>query len=68
MSAGTLNSINMPGYFRSRTNWEAVKEASKILIKKIHNEYSDLFTGVGCCDGTFKLQVREDSCPYQSLP
>ena len=35
---------------------------------KIHNEFSDNFTSIGCFKGTFKLQVREGSHPYQALP
>ena len=33
--------------------------------QKIHNNFSDIFTGIGCFKGTIKLQVREDSCLYQ---
>ena len=56
----------MPEYFISGTNWKADKEANGILIMKIHNDFSEVFTGIGSFKGTFKLQVREDSCLYQA--
>ena len=57
----------MPHYFRSSTNTEEYKGASRILTKKIH-DFSDVFTGPSCFEGTFKLQVREGSHPYQAPP
>ena len=33
---------------------------------KIHNDFCDIFTGIRCLKGTFKLQVRESSHPYQA--
>ena len=64
----TNNCTNMPDYFRPSANREADKEASRILTQKIHNDFSDVFTGIGCFDGTFKLQVREGSHLYQAPP
>ena len=57
----------MPHYFRSSTSREADKEASRILTEELHNHSSDVFTGISCCECTFKLQVREGSCLYQTL-
>ena len=34
-------------------------------MMKIHNDLNDIFIGISCFTGTFKLQVREGSCPYQ---
>ena len=64
----TNNGINMPDYFRSNTKREADREASRILMKKIHNDFSDVFTGISCFNGTFKLQMREGSHLYQAPP
>ena len=60
------NITNMSDYFRSSTNIEADKEASRLITQKIHSKFSDVFIGVGCFKGTFKLRVREGSCPYQA--
>ena len=35
---------------------------------KLHNEFSDVFSGIGCFEGTFSLQVKDDSWPYQAIP
>ena len=35
-------------------------------MQRIHNEFSDVFTGIVCFEGTFKLRVKEGSCHYQS--
>ena len=58
----------MTDYLRCSTNKEADKKTNRLLTMKIHNVYSDIFTGIGCFEGTFTLQVREGSCPYQALP
>ena len=47
---------------------EADKRGSNLLSMKIHNEFSDIFPGISCFEGTFKLQVRRDSHQYQALP
>ena len=38
---------------------EADKEASRPIAQKIHSKFIDVFTGTGCFEGTFKLQVWE---------
>ena len=47
---------------------EADRAASVETTQTIHNEYSDVSTGIGCFDGTFKLRVKEGSHSYQTLP
>ena len=47
---------------------EANKVASAQTTKIIHNDYSDVFTGIGCLKGTFSLQNRNDAKPYEVLP
>ena len=39
-----------------------------MLTKKIYNYFSDVLMGIGCFDSTFKLQVRNSSHSYQTLP
>ena len=63
-----LNNVNMLDYFRSGANIEADKEASRLIIQKIHSEFSNVFTGIGCFESTFKLRVKEDNHPYKTPP
>ena len=68
-SMDTINSNpNIPDYFRSSTDKEAEKKESHLIIQNIHSKFSDVFTGIGCFKGTFKLQVRGGSHTYQASP
>ena len=35
------------------------------MIQKIHDTFGDIFNGNGCFKGTFSLQLKSDSKPYQ---
>ena len=61
------NCINIPDYFRSSTNIEEDKRVSRLLTMKIYNDFSDVFTGIGCFEGTLKLQVKEGSLPPRRM-
>ena len=60
--------INMPDYFRSSTNKAAKERASEVSTNKIHNEFSDVLSGIDCFKGTFILQVKYGSQPYHMPP
>ena len=32
----------------------------------MHKDYDDVFNGIGCFEGTFSLQLKADSKPYQA--
>ena len=57
---------NIPDYLRSSTEKDAHNCTSQIITQRIHNEFRDDFTEIGCFDDTFRLQVKEDSWPYQT--
>ena len=38
------------------------------MTQKIHNTYGNVFNGIGCFEGTFSLQLKPDSKPYQVPP
>ena len=59
---------NVPDYFKSSTNKEADKEAIRLIAQTIYSELSDEFMAIGYLGGTFKLQMRKGSCPYQAPP
>ena len=62
------NPNTITNYFLSSTNVEADKRKSIQLMQKIHNTFGDVFNGIGCFRGTFSLQLKPDSKPYQVPP
>ena len=38
------------------------------MTQKIHDTFGDIFNGIGCFKGTFSLQLKPDSKPYQAPP
>ena len=47
---------------------EANRVASAEVTLKMHEEFSDLFTGIGYFKGTFSLQVKDDAKSYKLPP
>ena len=64
----STNKTQMLDYFHSIDNKEADKRESEAITNRIHSECNDLFSGIGCFEGTFPLQVKEGSHPYQTTP
>ena len=66
------NGQNQPtqlfNYFYSSKDPEADKRWSNDMTQKIHNTYGNVFNGIGCFKGTFSLQLKPDSKPYQAPP
>ena len=60
----TNKSIN---YFFSSNNIDADKRKSSAMMQKIHDAFGNIFNGIGCFRGTFSLQLKLDSKPYQVL-
>ena len=65
---GQIQSNKLINYFSSSQNTEADKRESGAMTQKIHNTYGDVFNGIGCFEGTFLLQLKPDSKPYQVPP
>ena len=38
------------------------------MTQDIHNRFGNVFNGIGCFEGTFSLQLKPDSKPYQAPP
>ena len=38
------------------------------MMQKIHDAFGNVFNGIGCFKGTFSLQLKPDSKPYQVPP
>ena len=60
--------INTINYFTSSTNTDPDKRKSSEMMQIIHNKFGDVFNGFGCFKGTFSLQLKPDSRPYQAPP
>ena len=41
------------------------KRKSTELTQQMHKEFNNVFNGIGCFEGTFSLQLKPDSRPYQ---
>ena len=55
-------------YFLSGPNHESDKKKSAESTQQIHKDFDDVFNGIGCSEGTFSLQLKPDSKPYQAPP
>ena len=55
-------------YFYSSSNTDADKSKSNIMTQRIHERFGDVFNSIGCFEGTFFLQLKLDSKPYQVPP
>ena len=55
-------------YFYSLNNTDADKSKSNAMTQRIHETYGEVFNGIGCFEGTFSLQLKPDSKPYQVPP
>ena len=58
--------VNILDYFRSSTNIKANKAGSRLMTQGIHKEFNEVFIGIRCFEGIFKLRVKEGSHPYQA--
>ena len=62
------NSNVVIDYFYSSQDTSGDRKDSAIMTKKVHDKFSDVFNGIGCFEGTFSLQLKLDSKPYQAPP
>ena len=58
--------INTIIYFTSSSNTDAEQRKSSEMMQIIHDKFGDVFNGIGCFEGTFSLQLKPDSRPYQA--
>ena len=59
------NVNSLTNYFFSSPNVEAEKRKSIELMQRIHKVFGNVFSGIGCFEGSFSLQLKPDSKPYQ---
>ena len=55
-------------YFYSSNNVDADKRSSIAMMQSIHTGFGNVFNGIWCFKGTFSLQFKPDSKPYQTPP
>ena len=65
---GQNNQNKSINYFYSSKDIDADKRKSSTMMQKIHETFGDIFNGIGCLEGTFSLQLKPDSKPYQAPP
>ena len=65
---GKNNAYKPINYFFSSSNVDADKRKSSELMQKIHNTFRGVINGIGCFKGTFSLQLKPNSKPYQVSP
>ena len=62
------NSNKSINYFHSSKDTDADKRKSSTMTQKIHKIFGNVFNSIGCFEGTFSLQLKPDSKPYQVPP
>ena len=62
------NVITIINYFLSSPNVEVDKRKGSELMQRVHTVFGNVFNGIGCFEGTFSLQLKPDSKPYQAPP
>ena len=68
-SQNDQNTINKSiNYLYSSSNIDEDKTKSSTMMHKIHKKFGDVYNGIGCFKGTFSLQLKPDSKPYQVPP
>ena len=60
------NSNVVIDYFYSSWDTSSDKRDSAIMTEKVHDKFHDMFNGIGCFEGTFSLQLKPASKPYQA--
>ena len=59
---------NTISYFLPGSNQDNDKRVSAEITQQLQKEFKDMFNGIGCIDGTFSLQIKPGSKPYQASP
>ena len=68
MSVVIDNKSSKINYFLPGPSQDNYKRMSAEITQQIQRDFKDVFTGIGCCHGTFSLKVKPDSKPYQAYP
>ena len=55
-------------YFIAGPNWNINKRVSAEISHQLQREFKDVFNGIRSFNGSFSLQIKPDSKPYQVTP
>ena len=55
-------------YFHLSNNIDADKRSSITMMQKLYARFGNVFNGIECFKGTFSLQLKTDTKPYQAPP
>ena len=64
----TDNEPSKINYFLPGPSQDNDKKVSSGIMQQLQRDFKYVFTGIGCFNGTFSLQVKLDSKPYQAPP
>ena len=64
-SSNNTNINTLTNYFLSSPNMDIGKRKS-IGVTQKHNVFDNVFNGSGCFEGTFSVQLKPNSKPYQA--
>ena len=59
---------NTIDYFLPGPSYDSDKKTSAEITQQLQIDFEDVFYGIGCFDGTFSLQLKLESKPYQTPP
>ena len=62
------NSDKSKNYFLAGPSHDSDKRKSAESAQQIHKDFDDVLNGIGCFEGTYSLQLKTDSRPYQVMP
>ena len=62
------NEPNKINYSHPGPSKDSNKRVRAEITQQLQRHFKDVFTGIGCFDGTYSLQVKLDSKPYQVPP
>ena len=61
-----INDLNTITCFLPGPNYDSDKKRSAEITQQLQRDFKDVFNGIGCFGGTFSLQLKPDSKPYQA--
>ena len=62
------NYLTTVEYFLPGLNYDSDKKKSAEITQQLQRDFEDVFNRIGCFHGTFLLQLKPDSKPYQAPP
>ena len=65
-NSNSKDSPTVTDYNNTQKLFQSRPQTSREITHELHKEFYDVFTGIGCIDSTFPLQMKPESKPYQA--